>query len=332
MNGVAITCPICQSSASGSDNTDSVYKVECQTCGTYYIEPSLGVWLRYDDHPDWELTPVQRAVLAREKYLYEQSPASKSDQGYHYPYKIDDNILSRIRDQGRLPSRSEQVANLIRFVGDEVSRTGENIELPENVHIIVGAVNHRSLYQLVNELVKRDLITSDRRSLESPMGVVNLTLEGWERYEAEQHGRFQGNYGFLAMQFDVELDAFVRDVVKPAAKEATGHELVDLRDVSKAGLIDNLMVTTIRDAKFVIADLTHDNRGAYWEAGYAEGLGKPVVYICSKKKFNDGQGTHFDTNHYTTVQWSMDDVASFRQELIAPLRRSLAVVTVDSIC
>ena len=39
----------------------------------------------------------------------------------------------------------------------------------------------------------------------------------------------------------------------------------------------------IRDAKFVIADLTHDNNGAYWEAGYAEGLGKPVIYICEKE-------------------------------------------------
>ena len=157
------------------------------------------------------------------------------------------------------------------------------------------------------------------------MDVVNLTLEGWERYEAEQRGRFQGDYGFLVMQFDDELDVFVRDIVKPAVNDATGYELVDLRDVSKAGLIDNLMVTTIRDAKFVIVDLTHDNRGAYWEAGYAEGLGRPVVYICNKKKFNDGKGTHFDTNHYTTVQWSMDDADSFQQELKATLRRSLVV-------
>ena len=39
----------------------------------------------------------------------------------------------------------------------------------------------------------------------------------------------------------------------------------------------------VRDAAFVISDLTHDNSGAYWEAGYAEGLGKPVIYICEEK-------------------------------------------------
>ena len=66
------------------------------------------------------------------------------------------------------------------------------------------------------------------------------------------------------------------------------------------------MRVKIRDAKFVIADLTHDNNGAYWEAGYAEGLGKPVVYICEKTKFEDkNNGTHFDVNHCTTLSMTV---------------------------
>ena len=327
MKQPAITCPICQTSAIGTDNS-TVYTVKCKTCGTYYVTPGLGRLLRFEDFPDWDLTPAQRAVLTREKYLYEQSPESKSNKGYSYPFKIDDNRLARIRDYGRLPSRAEQAANLIRFVGDDVSRSGEDLgELPKNIHMIIGAVSLDSAYRLARELVNRELFTSDQPTFGSAVSSVNLTLEGWERYDAEQRGRFHGSYGFLAMQFDDELDEFVQHVVKPTVKKATGYELVDLRDVSRAGIIDNLMVTTIRDARFVIADLTHDNRGAYWEAGYAEGLGKPVVYICSKEKFNDGKGTHFDTNHYTTVQWSTDDVDSFGQELTATLRRSLASST-----
>ena len=126
----------------------------------------------------------------------------------------------------------------------------------------------------------------------------------------------------MAMKFnDPELDSFVSGVVKPAAREI-GYELVDMRDVARAGVIDNIMRTQIRDSAFVIADLTHDNSGAYWEAGYAEGLGKPVVYICERTKFNDAS-THFDTNHCTTVPWSSDDPEGFRRELIATLRRSL---------
>ena len=90
----------------------------------------------------------------------------------------------------------------------------------------------------------------------------------------------------------------------------------------RAGVIDNIMRIQIRDSAFVIADLTHDNYGAYWEAGYAEGLGKPVIYICEKTKF-DEKKTHFDTNHCTTILWSEDDPEGFGKELIATLRRSL---------
>ena len=152
---------------------------------------------------------------------------------------------------------------------------------------------------------------------------VNLTLAGWEQYEAEKRGGFDGNYGFIAMQFnDAALDAFVRYVVKPAVKNATGCDLVTLHDVATAGIIDNILRVKIRDAKFVIADLTHDNRGAYWEAGYAEGLGKPVIYICETTKF-DEKKTHFDTNHCTMVPWSRDDDGGFRERLTATLRRSL---------
>ena len=128
------------------------------------------------------------------------------------------------------------------------------------------------------------------------------------------------------MQFnEPDLESFVWDVVKPEVKDATGYDLVDMRDVSKAGIIDNIMRVRIRDAKFVIADLTHGNNGAYWEAGYAEGLGKPVIYICEKKKFESNDGTHFDTNHCTTVIWSKsrDNDKDFRQKLTATLRRSL---------
>ena len=152
---------------------------------------------------------------------------------------------------------------------------------------------------------------------------INLTLDGWQRYEDEERGRFSGNYGFLAMEFGNDtLDSIVENSIKPKIKHDTGYDLVDMRDVARAGIIDNIMRTHIRDSAFIIADLTHDNSGAYWEAGYAEGLGKPVVYICEKARF-DEKSTHFDTNHCTTVVWSEDDLARFCEELVATVRRSL---------
>lgn len=157
---------------------------------------------------------------------------------------------------------------------------------------------------------------------------VNLTSKGWKQYKAEKRGEIAsggvaGSYGFIAMKFDDPiLDPFVRDVVKPAVKKGTGYDLVDLREASRAGVIDNIILDQIKGAAFVIADLTHDNPGAYSEAGSAIALGKPVIYICERSKFEE-KSTHFNTNHRTTVLWSADDPDQFSRELIATLRRSL---------
>ena len=218
-------------------------------------------------------------------------------------------------------SPAVQAMNIIRYIGDEVSRTnmpiGQLSNIPDTVFFS----------KLLEELENRGLVKTTGEPVRSFQGTtfldVNLTLDGWEKYEEEKRGQFRGNYGFIAMQFgDSELDPFVKNVVKPAVKEGIGYDLVDMRDVAQAGVIDNILRTQIRDAAFLIVDLTHDNPGAYWEAGYAEGLGKPVIYICEKKKF-DEKKTHFDTNHCTTVIWSKDDTEGFKQALTATLRRSL---------
>lgn len=186
--------------------------------------------------------------------------------------------------------------------------------------------------QIMPELLEQRLITYiDSSSLKSPgFSRVSLTFAGWERYTAEQRGQVHSNFGFIAMKFFDDptddpfgLPALVNEVVKPAAKEATGYELYDIRHFQQPGVIDNYLRATIKDCAYVICDLTHDNHGAYWEAGYADALDKPVVYICEKSKFDEEQ-SHFDTNHCTTLFWYTDgDNNNFRQQLIATLRRAL---------
>lgn len=125
------------------------------------------------------------------------------------------------------------------------------------------------------------------------------------------------------MQYgDAHLEDFAKKVIKPAIAKNLPFNLIDLRDVAQAGVIDNLLRQQLRDSAFVLVDLTHDNSGAYWEAGYAEGLGKPVIYLCETAKFEEAK-THFDTNHCTTVLWNADAPDEFANELVATIRRSL---------
>lgn len=127
----------------------------------------------------------------------------------------------------------------------------------------------------------------------------------------------------MAMEFgDRQLDRVVAEHVKPSLQQSVSLEVNTARDLAQAGLIDEIIRDHIRRSELVIADLTHGNNGAYWEAGFAEGCGIPVIYICEERAFNL-QSTHFDTNHLTTVMWSWDQLDDFEVRLIAAVRNTL---------
>ena len=109
-------------------------------------------------------------------------------------------------------------------------------------------------------------------------------------------------------------------MIKDAVSK-TGFEIRRLDEEKRAGLIDDKLRVEIRRSKFLIADLSDENNGAYWEAGYAEGLGMQVIYICEEEKFEQKK-THFDTNHHLTVQWKNDpeSLQKFAEELKATIR------------
>ena len=308
-----VSCPVCLNLQGGNcisiiNGSRDTWSIECDVCGDYEVtHEAFEDWLNPERG---DFTSMQRAVLSH------RLRTATRESG----------PLDHFESENGLPSPAVQAINIIRYVGDEVLRSGEPIpHLPVELSAIIGSPNREFAARLAKELYEQGTLSGiDTSSMDgTDLMDINLTLNGWEHYEAEKGGRVAGRYGFIAMDFgDTVLDPFVRDVVKPAVKEGIGYELVDMRDVARAGIIDNIMRSQIRDAAFVIVDLTHDNSGAYWEAGYAEGLGKPVIYICEREKFEDAR-THFDTNHCTTVLWSQERAEDFSQDLIATLRRSL---------
>jgi len=321
-----IKCPVCLNANGGTcrvlETGRGSHRYKCDVCGEYKISRSA-----LADSFNFErakLKPIERAAIS-----HRLCTAAREGQ----PPIIDTYWLEHFMENSSLPSPAVQAANIIRYIGDEVSRSGELVpSLPVDFSAIIGAPKRELAALLATEL--RDRGTLRGINNVSPSGETNLvniglTLDGWELYEAEKRGRIAGNYGFIAMKFEdegkpdpFELERFVRDIAKPAVKDGVDYDLVDMRDVGRAGIIDNIMRNQIRNSAFVIVDLTHDNSGAYWEAGYAEGLGKPVIYICEAGKFKEGK-THFDTNHSTTVVWSHDKAKDFSQDLVATLRRSL---------
>jgi hypothetical protein len=151
---------------------------------------------------------------------------------------------------------------------------------------------------------------------------ATLSFSGWKYFEQLKRGKSDSRKAFMAMEYgDSTLERVVDGVFKPAVYQ-TGFDLFRLDERPKAGLIDDRLRVEIRTSKFLIADLTHENAGAYWEAGYAEGLGKPVIYTCQKCKFRENK-THFDTNHHLTIIWDKKKPEDAASTLKATIRATL---------
>lgn len=243
---------------------------------------------------------------------------------------IDRKLVEQAQNGDLAVTRTQQAANAIRHVGDRVLEEGGPVTLPyesPKFAAVIGAPNARSARELMDELAASDEVKWHPPEYfpvdAEPAATADLTLAGWERYEAMKYGSHDGGYGFFAWQFGSRrTEPILGEVLKPAFAER-GYPLRDMKDLSQPGLIDNIMQDRIRGASFVIVDLTDGNRGAYWEGGFAQALDKPVVYICQQEAFNDpATKPHFDTNHYTIVFWGADKSnEEFVEELIATLRR-----------
>ena len=89
----------------------------------------------------------------------------------------------------------------------------------------------------------------------------------------------------MAMSFrDATLRRAYLECFQRAAARA-GFDLRTLDDPPKAGLIDDRLKVAILSSAFVVADVTGNNQGVYWEAGFAHGRGKPVIYTCEQTAF-----------------------------------------------
>ena len=56
----------------------------------------------------------------------------------------------------------------------------------------------------------------------------------------------------------------------------------------------------------------------------AEGLAKPVIYLCKQAAFEDKKTPpHFDTNHHQTIIWDQATMLADMDSLVATIRFSI---------
>lgn len=328
-------CPICQDREVQSTflNVHDFYKIDCRACGRYLLE-SFVVELKLFTYEGTWWTPVRRAALAYKLRTRRDVPLWAD---FKLPF-VDRETLSNFEKTGIfLPNRLEQMDNAVRILATlEISQGLVPNPLPYwGLWAQAGTLNSIGLADLLEDLAREGMIVPDldvqRDTSRIPFHIANarLSLNGWRRWDQLTQGATQSAGGFIAMQFgNARLDSFVRDIVQVGVKERLGVIIhrIDSPDKAKAGLIDNIMREAIEDAAFVLVELSHGNRGAYWEAGLAEGLRKPVIYLCEQAVWDDvASRPHFDVNHRTTIMWDEAKPDEFLDRLVATIKNSIRI-------
>lgn len=305
-------CPICKSKhykESGPQPCQDWSECKCENCGTYVISGSVMACL------PGKLTDVTKAAVL--------SHVIWKMQASNRPPELTEDLIESILKNQSLLSPREIIDEAILFIGHKhihspghwfgvgydtwpakIGATG-----PGDVGFVIQQMRSAGV------LEKHDDGIMEGRTTET----WRLTFKGWERYEELRRGISESRRAFMAMPFRIEKVKRAYECFKKAATEA-GFELSNpLLDVPTAGSIDDRLRVEIRTARFLIADLTENNLGAYWEAGFAEGLGKKVIYTCEENFFPQ---IHFDTNHLQTVKWSEDELDKAAEELKAVIRNT----------
>lgn len=128
----------------------------------------------------------------------------------------------------------------------------------------------------------------------------SLTPFAWQTIEEQNRGKDSRNV-FIAMSFGIEDKSKVREAIISACKEH-GFNASTVDQENYLGKITDRIYAMIKESAFIVSDYCSNNHGVYFESGYAEGLGKKVIYTVRAGK--DLEELHFDTKQTNYIIWS----------------------------
>jgi hypothetical protein len=301
-------CFVCGADAEEVSKRDygQIARLNCPRCGKF--EASRSVFA--DERSDKDIAVLSLAVRHMQRKQ-------------KWPF-LDSALKEQILASRSVPTPPEQADLFLLWLCEELgahyagSRTVKFLTAAG----VMGALSPGDAIFVLGHMHGQNLIQMASPSLRGDSDDFRVPMPGWTRYFELIRREAESWIAFMAMPFgNPQLDELFLKHWKAAVLQ-TGFELRRVDESPRAGLIDDRLRVEIRRARFLICELTGENRGAYWEAGFAEGLQKPVIYLCEKSQF-ERQKTHFDTNHHLTVVWEKSEIRNAEEQLKATIRATL---------
>ncbi len=235
---------------------------------------------------------------------------SKTDQPEQYiEYGYDSSKEAnnqRIEHLCRDPATPDQQRNYYELLAYSECTSQEDLEF---------LIKYLKKYELIESLVNYYPYIILRLTLEGRLRLeeINKSKTNSQKVTLEEVSRDQkeSSMGFMAMWFDPSMDQAWEEGFEPGIREA-GYEPMRIDQKQHVNKIDDEVRAEIRKARFVVADLTGDRGGVYYEAGFAHGLSIPVIFTCREDCLGK---IHFDIRQYNCIIWKEEDLKKLHEDL-----------------
>jgi nucleoside 2-deoxyribosyltransferase len=283
-------CFVCNNEANVMEFIgNQLYRVECSICGEYEIDKFFA---------------IKRTYRKDESYILSSIIRNRTIKGIYTV--VDDHTIDQLFDSTRIPVDPIEKLDLIIYHLLDNTRIGEIYKYNFLKDYSIFYCFDSSEFQfLANKGVELNYFES-----QTYPNYLRLGIDGWKRANELKSKRIVSNNAFVAMWFDDELKDAWKNGLKPALEE-TGFDPVKIDLIEHNDDINDRIISEIKRSALLVADFTGNRGGVYFEAGFAYGLGIPVIWTCRKDHFKN---VHFDTEHYKHIVW--ENSADLKEKLI----------------
>ncbi len=276
-------CPICRvhyRDAKALPN-DS-FRVVCELCGEYEITRTAAVSIvgqSGEPHPFLACHTRQSWVLHRQRA------------------EIKSRNWIELAEAHRHTSIRQKLDQLLRLVEERTAGLGKSVVLDKYDHFLLDMTDGSELRYMVKHAASMGYI----ETYQNPEKVT-LTVKGWEHVDPSSAGAGVPGTVFVAMSFDPSLGEAYQKGIHPALEVDCRLTAIRVDKTQHDEKICDKIIAEIRRCQFVVADFTLQNQGAYFEAGFAMGIGRKVIWSCSEPEVTEKK-LHFDTRQYPHIAW-----------------------------
>lgn len=296
------------------DAINETYFVKCPVCGRYEASMQFVSAADKDKVACFLYHHEKDKRESDDRFFYFLGAETEYNEGFHRP-KYPMRIVSYDEIRSFFPNHFSDkvdmsllaIAKKSRFYGNEI-----DISDDEMLSLLFACRFDDNGNELPKEQLKQQYdCLLDYFKSQGYIGAIGhhqythlmLLPKGWKQIEKLQTTGKQNKDVFVSMSFADELKPTREAIRKGIVDAGFSPEFMD--EIIHNRQIVPEMFRLIRESRFLIMEISEPNYGAYYEAGYASGLGKEVIISCNReakdrelteeeKKFEKYLRPHFD--------------------------------------